>query len=212
MRRTCLALRWMFVVSAMLMPAAAHADDNDAMDLAFWQSIQNSTNPAEYQSYLDAFPHGKFAKLATIRANQVLPSSPAIPLPQTVPGAPAASVAASNLTGDDASADSPAEKIVLDPTAPRVGQTIIVTCENFPEPSTFDILMVVPAGTPVIDPTGRPIDQTKMVSFGYAMNCARLPQRVGPFAPGAYEIRFMTRLYNNTGVLELHAKTGFRVH
>ena len=45
------------------------------MDLAFWQSIQNSTDPAEYQAYLDAFPHGKFAKLASIRAHAAAPAA-----------------------------------------------------------------------------------------------------------------------------------------
>jgi hypothetical protein len=68
-------LRLAILVLALVLPAAARADDDDAMDLAFWQSIQNSTVPAEYQAYLDAFPHGKFARLASLRAHQAAPAA-----------------------------------------------------------------------------------------------------------------------------------------
>jgi len=62
-----------------------------------------------------------------------------------------------------------------------------------------------------MDPS-RPVDQTKLVYSAYAMNCYHVPLTAGPFAPGAYEVRFMTHLYSNTpGVLELHATTNFRV-
>ena len=106
--------------------------------------------------------------------------------------------------------DTPAGKMLLEPAAPRVGQTIRITCQDFPKPTSADTLVVVPAGTPVMDPIRGP-DQTKAVWFAYALNCFGIPVTAGPFAPGAYEVRFMTRLYNNTGVMELHATTAFRV-
>jgi hypothetical protein len=183
MLRARVALRLAVIVLPMLLPAAAHADDDPALDLAFWQSIQSSTDPAEYQAYLDTFPNGKFAKLALLRAH------------------PTASAAA-----DEPSAG----KIVLLPAAPRVGQTIRITCENFPEPTNADEIIVVPAGTPVMDPS-RPVDQTKVLYFAYALNCYHLPLTAGPFAPGAYEVRFMTRLYSNAGVSELRGTAGFWV-
>jgi hypothetical protein len=208
MRRAGLALRLAVVALPLLLPAAARANDDDAMDLAFWQSIQNSTNPAEYQAYIDAFPHGKFVKLAFIRVRQPPPpAAPVIPLPAT---GPAAKTAPATQPAEGDNADTPAGRIVLEPAAPRVGQVIRVTCEGFPQPSTFDKLVVVPAGTPVMDPD-RPADQTKAVWFAYAVSCFHQPVQAGPFAPGAYEIRFMTRLYNNAGVNELHAMTAFRV-
>ena len=37
----------------------------------FWQSIKGSTNPADYQDYLMAFPKGTFARLARRRINEL---------------------------------------------------------------------------------------------------------------------------------------------
>ena len=42
-------------------PAAA---DSGALELAFWQSIQNTTNPVEFEAYLEQFPNGVFRVLA----------------------------------------------------------------------------------------------------------------------------------------------------
>ena len=58
-------------------------------DLAMWQSIAHSANPAEYRAYLETFPHGRFAGLARLRAAMVL-AQPAPPpaLPPTRPAAP----------------------------------------------------------------------------------------------------------------------------
>ncbi len=45
-------------------PVAAGAD---AVELAFWQSVQASDDPSEYQAYLAQFPEGDFAALAQAR-------------------------------------------------------------------------------------------------------------------------------------------------
>ena len=37
------------------------------MELAFWQSIQNSKNPASFKAYLEQFPQGTFAALAKVK-------------------------------------------------------------------------------------------------------------------------------------------------
>jgi uncharacterized protein YgiM (DUF1202 family) len=37
------------------------------VDLAFWESIEDSENPADYQAYLSQYPDGAFAALATSR-------------------------------------------------------------------------------------------------------------------------------------------------
>ena len=42
--------------------------DVDALELAFWNAIKDSTNPADFQAYLEAFPEGTFAPLARVRA------------------------------------------------------------------------------------------------------------------------------------------------
>ena len=41
--------------------------DTTAMELAFWQSIQNSTDPAMFDAYLGQFPNGTFAALARLK-------------------------------------------------------------------------------------------------------------------------------------------------
>ena len=48
--------------------AAAPAAASDDTEVVFWKSIAKSTNPADYQAYLDTYPNGKFASLAKVRA------------------------------------------------------------------------------------------------------------------------------------------------
>lgn len=57
-----------FLLGAALLMHPAAAQQTDPADLAFWQSIQNSNETAEYQAYLQAFPNGRFAGLAQLRA------------------------------------------------------------------------------------------------------------------------------------------------
>ena len=72
-------------------PAATEAQEN-----LFWQSIMNSTNPAEYEAYLEQFPNGIFRvlaqiRLATLRAPENDP--PAVAGPQDGGATPPASEA-----------------------------------------------------------------------------------------------------------------------
>lgn len=43
----------------------------ESAEVAFWNSIKDSKNPAEYQAYLQAFPNGIFAPLARLRVQQL---------------------------------------------------------------------------------------------------------------------------------------------
>ena len=47
--------------------AGAAATDAGALEVVFWQSVQNSTNPAEFEAYLRRFPNGVFSELAQAR-------------------------------------------------------------------------------------------------------------------------------------------------
>ena len=42
----------------------ASGEASGAVELTFWQSIQESFDPADYEAYLEAFPEGKFKRLA----------------------------------------------------------------------------------------------------------------------------------------------------
>lgn len=50
-------------------PASESVADGLAFweELAFWESIENSTEPAEFEAYLQAYPDGRFAALARLR-------------------------------------------------------------------------------------------------------------------------------------------------
>ena len=41
-----------------------HGEDTEPVELAFWQSVEASDDPKEYQAYLEQFPEGAFAALA----------------------------------------------------------------------------------------------------------------------------------------------------
>ncbi|MFQ5773086.1 MAG: SUMF1/EgtB/PvdO family nonheme iron enzyme [Kiloniellaceae bacterium] len=69
--------------------------ESQAAELAFWESIKDSTNPAEYEAYLKAFPNGTFAPLARARikiygdAEPIRREAPPQAPPQAVPKAAA---------------------------------------------------------------------------------------------------------------------------
>ena len=56
-------------------------------EIVFWQSIVNSTNPADYQAYLKNYPHGKFAILAQLRLDGLTKPLPNRKAPDTAPPA-----------------------------------------------------------------------------------------------------------------------------
>jgi hypothetical protein len=180
----------------------------DPGDLAFWQSIQSSTNPAEYRAYLQAYPSGRFAELARLRANGALPAPATTPARAGISAAPpVAGVAAPAAPADDPASDY---VIGVSPAAARVGQIISFNCSSLPQGSAFDMIVAVPAGTPEMAPN-KSRDDTKIVWSGYVANCPNGPQKGGPFAPGAYEVRWMSTLFNNESRYELKAKSSFTV-
>jgi F5/8 type C domain len=50
---------------------AAQPNSQDAIELAFWSSIQNSDDRAVYETYLQQFPNGTFAALAHIKIKEI---------------------------------------------------------------------------------------------------------------------------------------------
>ena len=56
-------------------------------EFIFWDSIKNSTNPAEFAAYLQAYPEGHFAALARIRMAALAPPQTAGNTPPAGPGA-----------------------------------------------------------------------------------------------------------------------------
>lgn len=73
-------------------PQTPGATQDAAYDLAFWESIRNSRNAAEYRAYLDAYPNGRFASLARTREQEyrASPAAPAVAAVVPPPAAPQA--------------------------------------------------------------------------------------------------------------------------
>jgi hypothetical protein len=86
------------VLMAFAGGAAAQAPkgaDPSAVEILFWETIRNSTNPADFEEYLKQYPDGKFAGLARIRVRAAAPAPLAAPMPSTgtAPGPSKASLA-----------------------------------------------------------------------------------------------------------------------
>lgn len=57
-----------------------------AMELAFWESIRDSRNPADYRAYLEQYPQGRFASLARLRGQATTVAASARPAPPVATG------------------------------------------------------------------------------------------------------------------------------
>jgi adenylate cyclase len=62
-------------------PAAVAEPDLVALELAFWESIKESADPAEFTAYLEKYPEGAFVSLAEAR-RQSLVEAQAAPTPE----------------------------------------------------------------------------------------------------------------------------------
>lgn len=64
--------------------------DQTSVEIAFWESIKNSTDPADHQAYLDKYPNGQFVALAERRARNPavteLPTSGVVTAQQQLTG------------------------------------------------------------------------------------------------------------------------------
>jgi adenylate cyclase len=62
-------------------PASAPEADLVTVELAFWESIKESADPAEFAAYLEQYPEGSFAALAEARRHALLDAK-ATPAPE----------------------------------------------------------------------------------------------------------------------------------
>ena len=49
--------------------------DPGALELSYWESIRNSTDPEDFKAYLVKYPNGQFAELAKLRVRRASPAS-----------------------------------------------------------------------------------------------------------------------------------------
>jgi len=183
---------------AGFLAVSAQAANIDPADIAFWQSVQDAKNPAEYQSYLNAFPNGVFVDLAKVRIQEYSGAPDATAAPPSTADAPVAGPALGPVVGKGI--------ITVTPATAEVGQQIMLTFANFPTPGSYDMIAIMPAGTPDAASSTSPLAYSyinqNMLDNGY---------KVGPFAPGTYETRWLTTLYNNEKKVQVGARTQFSV-
>ncbi len=68
----------------LLLAGVRSSRESQAAEIAFWETIKDSTDPAEYEAYLQAFPEGIFAPLARARVRLYQQAAPA-PKPEPQP-------------------------------------------------------------------------------------------------------------------------------
>lgn len=64
---------------------AAPAPAQNAAEIAFWNSVRDTKNPAELRAYLQSFPAGIFAQLARVRIEEMEKPRAAVPNPAPAP-------------------------------------------------------------------------------------------------------------------------------
>lgn len=97
-------------LGGLLLAVPAYAQDSG--EIAFWDSVKDSKNPAELQAYLQAYPQGKFAALARIRIGALggtVRTAPTAVMPAPPPPEPTAPAVEAN----------PPVQPPVEPQAPR---------------------------------------------------------------------------------------------
>ena len=177
--------------------APLSAQEVGADDIALWQSVQNSSDVNDYRRYLQAFPRGAFAELAQLRIVQLSEAARGSASRATEDGIPAGN---STDVGDAV--------ITIDPPTFRVGDQAHVTFTNMPNPGSMDTVIVVEAGAP--ENTGI-AGSEGVITYQYASSVRDSGMDIGPLAPGDYEVRWLTTLYNNERRLEVGSRAALSV-
>lgn len=196
----------LLAASVLLAALPVRAQSVSPEELAFWQAVEQSGQPAEYQAYLGAFPNGRFAALARIRAAGASPA-PTIAIPPVAPTVSTNAVAAAWVRPV-----SPRVLLVsgitldIDGTALRNGsnQRLAVMPVGSPDEITDQALFlsestpIAPARLHLTIPSG-PSGQDEVRLYFIARYAstysvaARAPVAVGPGVAGAVLARDLVR-------------------
>src|SRR5690349_4427719 len=93
-------------------------------EVLFWDSMKSSTNPADFQAYLDQYPNGRFAGLARNRVVQAPPPTQVATIQPTLAPSPAPAMSGSYNVAADSSYPSKPVRFIT-PFAPG-GSTDVV--------------------------------------------------------------------------------------
>lgn len=151
-------------MAGMQAPGIVPRASPEQFELAFWNSIKDSTHASDYEAYLKAYPKGRFAALAQARVTRLRAPAAQATAPQ-----PAAPPVKQKAAPAKPSAPAPAPRVAASPV--RNGGEIR-DCQSCPA------LVSLPAGTFTMgnnasDPSERPAHQVEIAA---------------PFAIGKFEI------------------------
>ncbi len=73
------------LIAAGAPPVRADSPEQTKLELAFWSSIKDSSDPAEFRAYLQRFPNGVFSELSRIKIS-TLERQRSQPTDPTAPG------------------------------------------------------------------------------------------------------------------------------
>jgi hypothetical protein len=104
-----------------------------AVELSFWDSIKNSSDPEEFSAYLRKYPEGQFAELARIRLR-----------------------ALGGKKADEAATEAAVRREAPEPSAPQPTPTPSQMAETTPAPTPEPTPQPAPAPTPAPTPTPQP--------------------------------------------------------
>ena len=121
------------VSTAQQQPPPANAE----LEALFWQSIVNSTDPADFEAYLEEFPNGVFRRLAQNRLSALRAAANAPPAAAVGPSGGVSPVSMSRVSGAGAGGTALGGGAGID--APRRSGDVFRDCAECPE-------MVVLAG------------------------------------------------------------------
>ena len=168
-------------------------DDDDA-EVVAWQTVKDSRNPKDLQTFLLLYPRGKLSSLARIKLARL--------------GGHA--VAQADPVEDAAPALPVLYHLDVSPGVVGMGQTVTVKCRGFMAPALYDHLVVARVGAPDFDPSGK-LDRGSLLWDGLVnlYDCAGTGIQLPMMMKGSYEVRYVSRQYNPDGSKEVVARSGF---
>jgi formylglycine-generating enzyme required for sulfatase activity len=151
-------------------------DGEEQYELAFWESIKNSSFASDYEAYLEAYPKGRFAGLARARIERLRAAAAKSEAPPAPKAAPAPPPRRAQPAPPPAARPAPAPAPVAAPARPTpAARTAIAEVKDCP---TCPALITVPRGSFTMGSNSA--DPSEKPAHRVAINA--------PFAIGKFEV------------------------
>jgi formylglycine-generating enzyme required for sulfatase activity len=148
-------------------------------ELAFWETIKDSEDPAEYEAYLATYPDGRFVRIAEIRIRTLKASTDR----ESVPAGSEASLEGAAQAGAEPAGSSPAragggEGEPAEAGGKERSEPGTRAAESFSDCPVCPLMVVVPGGDFVMGSDGDRADEKPRHRVSFR----------APFAIGAHEV------------------------